>query len=132
MNSTCCAKSPDFEPLYNLSLFKTTKTSSTKIRETLITPFFPLSLLFHPASITHHPASRIPHPAPSTQPSNIEQYTASLYTPHIEWIYKTQTKDIQGIVKSTHLFSVTASCFPLNTPRNRHLQNKEHLGYQSH
>ena len=74
----------------------------------------------------------IQHPAPITHHFNIEQYTASLYTPDIEWIYKPQTKDIQGIVKSTHLFSVIASCFPLNTPRNRRLQNKEHLGYQSH
>lgn len=135
MNSTCCAKSPDFEPLYNLSLFKTTKTSSTKIRETIITLFsfctcffspHPASSIQHPASIIHHPSSRTQHPSPITQPSNIEQYTASLYTPHIEWIYKIQTKDIQGIVKSTHLFSVIVSCFSLNPPHNRHLQNKEH------
>ena len=61
----------DFEPLYNLSLFKTTKTSSTKIRETIITPFFLLYLLFHP----QHPASSIQHPASSTHHPALQHRT---------------------------------------------------------
>lgn len=118
LNIRCCAH---FSNLIHLSLFKTTKTSSTKIREPIITPF--LSSVFAFSSNTQHPAPSIQHPSSSTHHSNIEQYTASRYTPDRKWIYNTQTKDIQGIVKSHFIFSLINSVLPENTPDNKRLHH---------
>lgn len=112
----CCAHFSNFNPPIPFQNYKNLLHQNTGNHKQ---PFFPLCPCFfiqHPSSITQNPSSSIPH-------SNIEQYTASRYTPDREWIYNLQTKDIIGMVKSNFILSLINSFLPENTPDKRRLHH---------